>query len=146
MQNAPGDTLFPSFSRKNFPDSAYDPSQPIYVGKIIDTAFIEMKLMSELNNTDTIGLQANTVNGILDKEYTGLSGSAGTSIIIDTIYNMLLTQFDCRQQKFTNTLRAGRKWATGWGYNFISSQGIPSPYLLSDMDEVKVAMTFYFGK
>ena len=146
LQSAWTDTIFPGFLRNNFPGLIYDPSKPIYVGKIIDTAIIEVNLISDLNVTDTIGLQTNTVNGSYVKEYSGLSGNVGEFITIDTVYNMLLTQFDCYEKKFSNTLYAGRKRTTVFGYSAISSVGIPSPYLLSDIDEAKVKMLVYFGK
>jgi hypothetical protein len=146
LQSALTDASFPSFSRKNFPDPAYDPSKPIYVGKIIDTLVINVFLFSDLNSTDTIGLRANTINGGLSKEYTGLFGNAGLILTVDTVYDMLLTEFDCYEKKFINNFYAGRKWTTGAGYNTINSEGIPSPYLLPDTDESKVEMMFSFRK
>lgn len=146
LGSALGDTTFPDFSRSSFPDPEYDKSKPIYVAKTIDTVVIKASLISDLNITDTIGVQTNTLNGSFAKEYTRLSGRAGTVVTIDTIYNMLLTHYDCVANKFTNSLYAGRKWTTVWGYNTISSEGIVSPYLLTATDETKTEMTFYYKK
>lgn len=146
LQSAFGDTVFPNFSRNNFPGKEYNSSEPTYVGKIIDTAIIQVYLNSDLNSTDTIGLRANTVNFGIDKQYTGLSGNAGATITIDTVNNLLLTQFDCYQQRFTNTVSVGRKWTTIWGYSAINSTTFPLPNVFSDLDEAKVEMTFVFTK
>lgn len=146
LQSALGDTTFPHFSRKNFPGLNFNSPQPVHIGKIIDSVIVEVFLISDLNSTDTIGLRANTINGNLEKEYTGLSGNAGTSITVDTLTNLLFTEFESFENKFTNTVNVGRKWTTAFGYSTISYEGIPSPSLLSDIDETKVTMNFSFRK
>ncbi len=146
LWNSLDDTAFPNFSRNNFPDSGYDATKPIFIGKTIDTAIIKVGLVTDLTITDTLGLRAYTINGSIDKEYTGISGSAGGVIVLDTITNMLFTDYDGFAKKFTNTLYAGKKWTTGWGYVTISSEGFVSPYLLSANDETKQEIKFYFKK
>jgi hypothetical protein len=146
LRNSSGETTFPGFYRENFPDSGYDASKPIFVGKTIDTAIIKAILSSDLTPADTIGLRATTISGNIDKAYTGRSGNTNAIIVLDTIYNMLLTDFDCRSKKFRNTLYAGRKWTTTWGYVTISSYGVVSPYRFSAMDEAKQEILFFFQK
>lgn len=146
LSNSIGDTSFPRFYRRNFPDSGYDPARPIFIGKSIDTGVIKVNLMTDLNPTDTIGLRAYTITGSLYKEYTGRTASAGSIFILDTIINMLFTDFDCVEKKFMNTLYAGRQWTTVWGYKTISGSGWVSPYQLSEEDETKKEITFYFSK
>lgn len=114
LKNAINDTSHPTFSRKNFPETGYDPAKPIFIGKTIDTTIIMVNLISDLAPTDTIGLRALTINERLNKEYTNRLGSAGSIIILDTIYNMLFTDFDCLDNRFSNNLYAGRKWTTVW--------------------------------
>lgn len=146
LGNSADDKAFPNFSRKNFPDSGYDASKPIFVGKTIDTVIIKVGLSSNLTPTDTIGLKAYTISGNVDKEYTKRSGTIGAVIVLDTIYNMLLTDFDCFEKKFINTVYAGRKWTTVWGYTTISSYGFIFPYQFSAIDEAKQEIIFYFQK
>lgn len=144
LGSASDDTAFPRFSRKGFSNS--DASSPTYVGKIIDTALIKVSLSSDLTLNDTIGVRAYTINGNIDKEYTRRVGTVGSVIILDTLYNMLFTDFDCLANKFTNTLYAGRKFTTVHGYVTISSYGIHSPYQLSADDETKQEIMFYYQK
>ncbi|MEO6672350.1 MAG: hypothetical protein ABIN93_02870 [Ginsengibacter sp.] len=146
LSNSFEDTSFPRFSRRNFPDRGYDPAKPIFIGKSIDTAIIKVNLLTDLTDADTIGLQAYSISGKLDKEYTGITASAGSVIILDTISNMLFTDFNCTENKFTNTLYAGKKFTTIWGYKTISSVSSPSPYQLSATDETKTELMFYFQK
>ncbi|HEY8691093.1 MAG TPA: hypothetical protein VIM07_17805 [Chitinophagaceae bacterium] len=146
LSNSFEDTSLPRFSRNNFPDSGYDAAKPTFIGKSIDTAIIKVILVTNLAATDTIGLRGYTLNGNLDKQYTGLTGSAGSVIILDTISNLLFTDFDCRTKTFINTLYAGRKWTTNSGYVTISSEGFNSPYQLSETDETKKELMFYFKK
>src|SRR5690242_3506473 len=146
FSSVPGDSAFPQFYRRNFSDSDYNPGQPTYVGKSIDTAVIKVYLLSNLDATDTIGLNGYTVIGRVDREYTGLTAPAGSTMILDTITNMLFTDFDCNTNKFTNNLDAGRKWTTSFGYSTITSVGYPSPYQLSAVDETKKEVTFFFKK
>jgi hypothetical protein len=146
LGNSPYDIVFPHFSRKNFPDSGYDANKPVFVGKTIDTAIIKVILSSDLIATDTIGLRGYTISGSIDKEYTGMTGTTGNIIVLDTINNMLFTSFDCLTKKFNNTVYAGRKWTTGLGYETISDYGIVSPFQLSEVDETKQEITFYFQK
>jgi hypothetical protein len=127
-------------------DSTYNSTKPTFIGKSIDTAIIKVDLLSNLEATDTIGVDGYTLNGSLDKEYTGLKGTAGSVLILDTITNMLFTDFDCSTQTFTNNLYAGRKWTTIYGYVTITSEGFPSPYQLSTDDETKKELMFYFKK
>jgi hypothetical protein len=138
------DGIFPYFSRQYFPDSAYDPTKPIYIGKIIDTVIIKVYLTASINSSDTIGLQTLTIDGRVDKIYTGINATQGSTLVIDTIYNMLLTEYDCLQRKFRNTLYAGKKRTTGFGYTTISG-GFVSPNYLSGEDEQKMEMLFYYG-
>lgn len=146
LKNPLDDTTFPGFSRKNFPDSGYDADKPIFIGKTIDTTIIKVDLASDLTATDTIGLLGYTISGRIDKEYTGMSGTTGEVIVLDTISNMLFTDFDCFAKKFINTVYAGRKWTTVWGYVTISGYGLVSPSQLSAFDETKQEITFYFKK
>jgi hypothetical protein len=146
LSSTPGDTAFPYFYRKNFPDSGYDETKPIFIGKSIDTAIIKVSLVTDLTITDTIGVQGYTVSGRLNKEYTGLTAPAGSVITLDTITNMLFTDFDCSVNKFINTLYAGRKSTTPWGFVTIFSHGFNSPFQLSATDETKQELLFYFNK
>ena len=146
LGNSPSDTTFPRFSRKNFPDSAYDVSKPIFVGKIVDTVIIKVGLSSNLTQADTVGLQAYTISGSINREYTRRSGTMGAIIILDTVYNLLLTDFDCFEKKFNNTVYAGRKWTTIWGYKTISVEGFIAPSQFSAIDEAKKEIIFYFKK
>jgi hypothetical protein len=145
LSNSLGDTSFPNFSRRNFSSEKND-GGPIYIGKTIDTAIIKVNLITSLISSDTIGLQANTINGRINKEYTGRSAAAGSVIVLDTISNMLFTDFDCLEQRFINTLHAGRKWTTNSGYKAISSAGVVSPAQLSPSDETKNEIIFYFNR
>lgn len=140
------DTSFPQFYRRNFSDSNYNPTQPTFIGKSIDTAVIKVYLLSNLDAADTIGLNGYTLYGTLDKEYTGLTGSAGSTMILDTITNMLFTDFDCSTNTFVNNLYAGRKWTTSFGYVTITGVGFPSPYQLAASDEIKKELIFNFKK
>lgn len=144
--NSPSDNTFPVFSRMNFPDSGYNAANPIFVGKTIDTTIIKVGLASDLIATDTIGFSTNTISGSIDKEYTGRVGTTGSVIILDTIYNLLLTDYDCFARKFMNTIYAGRKWTTTLGYATISSYGFVSPNQFSAIDEAKQEIIFYFKR
>lgn len=146
LRNSPSDTTFPRFSRITFPGPEYDASTPIFVGKLIDTVIIKVGLSSNLTLADTIGLQAYTISGSINREYTRRSGTIGAVIVLDTIYNMLLTDFDCFEKKYNNTLYAGRKLTTSLGYTTIISHGFNSPYQFSAIDEAKQEITFYFQK
>jgi len=146
LSSALGDTSRYRFARRNFPDSLYDNTKPIFVAKNIETAIIKTYLLSNLTTTDTIGLRAGTLNGNIDKEYTGLTGAAGSIIVLDTITNLLFTEYDCIQKIFANNLYVGRKFATGQGYTFISSYGVVLPTQLSAEDEVSRELLFYFKK
>lgn len=146
FSNSIMDTSFPNFSRNNFPEPGYDAAKPIFIGKTIDTAIIKVYLLTALTSTDTLGLRGYTVSGSLDKEYTGRVASFGTTLVLDTISNLLFTDFDCIQKKFTNTIYAGRKWTTSWGYVTISSEGFISPYQLSATAETKNEILFYFKR
>jgi len=146
LANSPDETVFPAFSRRNFSDSVYDVTKPIFVGKAIDTVIIKVGLSSDLTATDTIGLRAYTINGSIDKEYTGRSGTIGSVIVLDTINNMIFTDFDCLTKKFSNSVYGGRKWTTVWGSVAISSDGYVSPFQFSSIDEAKQEITFYFKK
>lgn len=139
-----GDTSLFSFSRTNFPDSGNDPLLPIYIGKSIDTAIMKMNLSSDITTTDTVGLEINTISGRISKAYTGLSGNAGTTITLDTIFNEILKNYNCYQKNFINSLYAGRKYTVPAGYNTITTFGFVSPAILSADDEKKVEMHFYF--
>lgn len=145
LESSLGDTTFPKFLRQNFPDSGYDENKPTFIGKTIDTAIIKMSVLTDLAAADTIGLQAYTINGRLDKIYSGRTAPAGSVIALDTISNMLFTDFDCLQHTFTNNLYAGRKF-TAFGYTTISAEGNASPYQLSETDETKQEIVFYFRK
>ncbi len=145
LSSAIDDRSFPNFYRNNFPEQGYDAAKPIFIGKTIDTAIIKVRLSKNLTATDTIGLRGYSVIGILDKEYTGRVASAGTTIIIDTIKNLLFTEFDCLDSKFINTIYAGRK-TTNSGYVTISTEGVISPYKLLAADETKNEILFYFNK
>jgi hypothetical protein len=145
LSNSVGDTSFPNFSRRNF-SSEKSNGTPIYIGKTIDTAIIKVNLITTLTSSDTIGLQAYTINGRINKEYTGRSAVAGSVIVLDTISNILFTDFDCLEQKFINTLYAGRKWTTNSGYKAISSEGVVLPGQVSPSDETKNEIIFYFSR
>ena len=137
------DGIFPGFSRQYFPDSAYDPTKPIYIGKIIDTVIIKANLTVPLISTDTIGLQTTTIDGSLDKIYTGNNALQGSIIPIDTIYNMLFTEYTGIQKKFRNTLNAGKKTTYAAGYTINSNWYIYPPNV-SKEDEHKLEIIFYY--
>jgi hypothetical protein len=138
------DTIFPYFKKQNFPDSAYDPAKPIYIGKIIDTAIIKVNATVAINSSDTIGLQTLTIDGKVDKIYTGINALQGSTMVIDTIYNMLLTEYDGYQKGFRNTLNAGKKVTAAPGYSVIKSNFFISPPNLSVEDEKRVEILFYY--
>ncbi len=140
-----GDTTFPHFTRNNFTPSELNTNQPIYIGKIIEEVTIKMHLLTDLAVTDTIGLEAYTISGRISKEYTGIQASAGSEIILETITNMLFTDFDYYDNQFLNNLRAGRKWKTNSGSQRISD-GYVQPARLSAEDETKKEILFYFGQ
>lgn len=143
LQSGVADTSFPTFSREYFPDSAYNPSTPTYVGKIIDSAIIRMNVSDLLTPNDTIGLQIQTINGAVTKNYTALAANTGTTIILDTIYNVLLTNYNCVTKSYYNTLYAGKKATSVQGYSYLSSSFV-YPSSLSAEDESKVELIFYY--
>jgi hypothetical protein len=116
------------------------------VGKTIEVATIKVNVMSDLTSNDTIGLRANTINGRLDKEYTGRSASAGSVIILDTIKNMLFTRYEGLEKNYINDLYAGRKFTTILGYKTISSGDFVSPSRLSAIDEKQKEIIFNFKR
>ncbi len=93
-----------SFIPGTSPDSGYNAATPIFVGKTIDTAIVKVGLSSALTPADTIGLRAYTISGSIDKEYTGRSGNTGAFIVLDSICNMLFTDFNCYLKKISNTV------------------------------------------
>jgi hypothetical protein len=139
------DTSFPDFRRSNFPDSTYEAGKPIFIGKTIDTAIIKVELRSDLAATDTIGIEGYTINGIIKKEYTGRVGTAGSIILLDTVYNLLFTYYVGREKKFQNRFYGGRQFTTTYGYKYIAGSNT-SPEFLSDADETKNEITVSFQK
>lgn len=146
LSNDFNDTAFPEFARKNFPGPDYDKNAPTFIGKTIDNAIIKVTLNADLIPTDTIGLQAYTINGRIDKEYSGRAAPAGTVIVLDTVRNMLFTRFDCLDKTFSNNVTIGRKMTTPTGYVGIFSRGFVSPGKLSAEDETNREIMYYFSK
>ena len=146
LRNSYEDTTFPGFSRDNFTDSVYDPSKPIFIGKTIDTVIIKITLLTDLAPTDTIGLRGNTITGRFDKEYIGKSGSAGSVIVLDTVVNMLFTDFNYFQRKFLNSLYGGKKYTTNAGYVAVRPAGQSLPLDFPEADEAKHEITIFFSR
>ena len=145
LSDAPGDTTFPSFTQNNFPRSGWT-GKPVFIGKTIDTAIIKVSLLTNLTATDTLAIQALTITRRISKEYTGRSAPAGSVITIDTISNLLFTDYDFITNRFRNNLYAGRKWITAGGYPTIITAGVVSPAQLSAGDEPRLELMFYFQK
>lgn len=137
------DSLFPSFSRNNIPSDGYEESSPQYIGKIIDTAIIKVRIATTttLAPSDTVALNAMTLSGNIYREYTGMNAAAGSDFVIDTIYNMLFTDFDHVNRTFWNNLEVGRL-KTSWGSKYLRSEMV-FPYELSSNDEGSKELSFY---
>lgn len=137
------DTSFPAFTRIDFPEAGYDETKPIYIGKSIDMVILSVQLSKDLTHTDTLGMRMYTHDGSIAKEYTNLSGTAGTRLVLDTIHDALFTGYDCTTGKFANGVYAGKKWTTQFGYSTIDD-GWASPLYFSTEDEAMAEVVFYF--
>lgn len=146
ISNAPGDTTFPYFTRRNFTLSEQVAGKPIYIGKIIEEAIIKVRLQTAIDVTDTIGFEAYTTQGRIVKEYSGLQAPAQTLIQLDTLKNMLLTDFDYYDGRFLNNVHAGRKQILSSGRVTFYSTGFIMPARFSANDEAKNEIIFYFSK
>lgn len=137
---------FPEFSQENFSKSNYDASKPIYVGKTVDMLIVKVKLVSSIVSTDTFGLRGNTTNAAFDKRYTGITADSSTTIVLDTIYNALFTNFDQTGNSFANTIEFGKTKQYYTNYtSLIGSQSLYWDRLSAD-DEAKREITFFFSK
>lgn len=146
LGNSPSDTSFPRFQRQNFPDSGYDAASPIFVGKIIDTAVIIVRLLSKLSLNDSIGLQGVTINGYIEKYYTGLTGNIGDVIKLDSIHNMLFTLYRGFNKEFYNDIYAGYKRPSVVGSQPSYNSAYIDPPVFSKNDEPFREIIFYFKK
>ena len=140
-----GDTSLFNFRYNNFGLTDSSAHKPIYASKIIDTAIVKVSLVTDLMPTDSIGVQLRTLQSLADKTYTGLRGNAGSTIVLDTIFNVALQEYDGLSKKFRNNLYAGRKtFLADFGRPFITSVGFPQPIDFSSEDEQKATFLFYF--
>jgi hypothetical protein len=140
------DSTFPSFYREHFTDSVYDPSVPIFIGKTIDTVIFKVGLLTALAPTDTIAFSAKTVTGRLEKEYTGKSGSAGSVIVLDTIANVLFTDYSYAKRRYFNMILGGMKYGTYSGYLTFLPSAASLPHDFPEEDEGKREITIFFKK
>lgn len=139
------DTVFPRFSRVNYPGPEYGENSPIYIGKVVDTAVIRVTVSANLSATDTMGLEGLTLSGKFYKEYSGRTAAAGSTIVLDTLQNLLFTNFDCSHQTFYNNLLGGRRLISSSGH--VTIHGIMThPQQLSADDEGLKEFTFYYAK
>jgi hypothetical protein len=136
------DTAFPAFIHRSFTGDN-NTSTPIYIGKIVDTALIKILLTTNLLATDTIGLQALTRNGPIDRKYSGLSGISGSTIVLDTVTNLLFTDYDGNDKQFSNTIQGGRKYTVASGYSFIQAHQA-QPERLTTTDTTRQEFFIYF--
>jgi hypothetical protein len=136
------DTAYPTFLHRSFRGDN-DPATPIYIGKVVDTALIRVLLTTNLSSGDTIGLRALTMNGPTDRQYTGLSGSAGSTILLDTVTKLLFTDYDGVSKQFYNTIQGGRKYTVPAGYSFISGHNA-QPERLSATDTTRQEFSIFF--
>ena len=140
------DSTFPSFYREGFIDSLYDPLVPLYIGKTIDTVIFKVNLLTDLLSTDTIGLLGKTVTGQLEAAYTGRSGSAGSVITLDTITNVLFTDYSYPQREFFNMIFGGRKHGTYMGHLTVLPSAASLPRVFPEADETKREITIFFRR
>jgi hypothetical protein len=139
------DTSLFNFRYSGFADFDASTGTVLYASKIIDTAVISMTLVSDIFPTDTVGIQLKTLQGFADKSYTGLNAKANSTIVLDTIYNVALQDYDGLSKRFRNSLYAGRKvFSPVLSRSYLSSVGFPRPSDLSAEDESKVNFLFYF--
>lgn len=136
-----------SFMRRNFPDSNYDASKPIFVGKTIDSVIIKVNCFKNIFTSDTFALRGITFTGRFNKNYTGLMVDSATSFTLDTIYHVLFTDFESSKGRFANNnIEFGRlKTYPGGTTPSFSSQSPWSMELSAD-DEPKREMTFTFSQ
>lgn len=135
----------PYFSRKNFPDSGFDPAKPIFVGKQIDTLVIKITCFKAITSTDTFELKGNTINAVFNKKYTGIIADSSHTFTLDTLYNALFTDYDCRSKTFINNSIALARLKFFTGNSTPYSLALGSYYFeLSPEDEIQKEITFIF--
>jgi hypothetical protein len=135
-----GDTSFPSFSRKNFNDSLYG-AKPIYIGKLIDTLIIHLKLFQDLLPTDTIAANVYNLDRTPTRLYWGFSAPSGSEIIVDTFYQALATGYDEELGKFYTPVSFGKRmWVPA---NYVTTlYRYPAIEYLSPDDEKRVDVLY----
>ena len=135
---------FPFFIRKNFPEQNYDSNTPIYVGKTIDSLIIKVYSFENITFSDTFGLRGiTTLDSSINKRYRGITADSATTFTLDTIYNVLYTDFDCIKNKFSNNNMSFGRIRTNSNGELFSGQYLYGIELSSE-DEQKKEMTFYF--
>lgn len=137
---------FPFFVRGNFPGALYDENKPIFIGKSIDSLVIKVICFKRIVTNDTFQLTGTTTGARFEKKYTGITADSATTITLDTVYNALLTNFDCFQNTFRNTNMEFGPLKTYPGFNSPYFRGQSIPWLeFSTEDETKREMLFYYS-
>ena len=135
-----------SFMRLHFPETNYDASKPIFVAKTIDTIIIKLKCNKNIVSSDTFALKGITTSGKFDKRFTGIIADSANTLTLDTIYNVIYTNFDCIKGIFANdNIQFGRlKTYLGGSSPYFTSQSLYWIELPAE-DEPKREMTFFFN-
>ena len=137
---------YPYFIRSNFSVAGYDANKPIFIGKSIDSLIIKVYCFKSIIPSDTFGLRGNNVNARFEKKYTGIMADSASTLTLDTIYNVLFTNFDCVKRTFSNLDISFGRLKTYAGSAFQSFTGqIQFDMELPAEDETKREMTFYFN-
>lgn len=136
---------FPFFIRRNFPEAGYDANKPIFIGKTVDSLIIKVYTFKKITTSDTFGLRGNTISAPFDKKYTGITADSADTFTLDTIYNVLFTDFDCIKKTFGNIdLQFGRlKTYSGYTNQSFTAQSLYGLGLSAE-DETRTEMKFYF--
>lgn len=75
--------------------------QDVYLYKMIKKAVIKLNTNAEILSSDTLHIIAPTSTGQHDKFVTGLSIPANTTVAIDTISNLIFSNFDVKTKKYS---------------------------------------------
>lgn len=136
---------YPFFIKNSFPEIGYDKNMPIYIGKSIDSLIIKFYSFKNISPLDTLAIKGSSIDSVFEKRYTGITADSLTTFNLDTIYNVLFTEFDCNRKIFRNNIQFGelKRYSNPTNGYFIGES-----YILNELsmeDETKREMTFYFN-
>ncbi len=138
------DNRFPPFSIDNFHSSNHNPGQPIYIGKIIDTAILKVYFLSNIHPADSIAFLGFTLTGSTQKFYSGISADSSEILTIDTLYGLLITDYDAGSRQFRNYNMQLGTFTRGSAGNIVVNSN--PPVAMPEGDEAKREFIYFYRK